>query len=282
METIETPTAMPAARATIGATDARSYFAGGKNIFHKELQEWFRTRRFLVTVVVATLIMVALPVGVWIVRYDGLTAGRATLPTGDAANARSDGAGTLFWLSSYLAIVLTAGMLVREREAGTAQWVFTKLVSRLSYGLAKWAANSFGVILATIVVPGVVSYGLLTAMYHVPGWSWADQVLAVGAIAIHAAVVVALMLALGAIFTSIVPVAATAVGLSVAPTFLAPLLDDGILRWYPVFRLDDLIAKAAGGQAIGRTDLAPLVAGLVFLVLCLAVAGYQLSRQELQ
>lgn len=282
MKSMETPAAMPAARPTFGAVGAWSHLTGGKNIFHKEILEWFRTRRFLVTVVVATLIMVALPVGVWIVRYDGLTDGRATLPTADAANARSDGAGTLFWLSSYLAIVLTAGMLVREREAGTAQWVFTKPVSRLGYGLAKWAANSLGVILATIVVPGVVSFGLLTAMYHVPGWSWADQFLAVGLIAIHAAVVVALMLALGAIFTSIVPVAAAALGLSVGPVFLSPLLDDGALRWYPVFRMDDLISAVAGGQPVSGADLAPVASGLMFLVLCLCVAGFRLSRQELQ
>ena len=281
MTTTENPTALPTFRPKLGAIDLRSHLAGWSTMFHKELLEWFRTKRFLVTTIVATLIMEAMPFGVWIVEYDGLTAGRATLPAADAASARTDGAGTLLTLSSYLAIVLTAGMLVKEREAGTAQWVLTKPISRVGYGWAKWAANSLGVILALIVVPSAIALVSIAALYHVPGWSWADQLLAVGLVAVHAVVVVALMLALGSTFTSIAPVVAAALGLSAAPVLLSPLVADSVLRWYPVFRLGDLVSAVAGGQPVGGRDLAPLVAGLVFLVPCLSFAGNRLSRQEL-
>ncbi len=104
--------------------------AGTRTIFRKEVQEWFRTRRFLVTAVLATLVVAAIPTGVWLVDHDGLTAGRATLAGAEAVDARGSGIGTLLSLSTYLAIVLTMGMLVKEREAGTAQWLFTKPVSR--------------------------------------------------------------------------------------------------------------------------------------------------------
>jgi ABC-2 type transport system permease protein len=261
---------------------ARPRLPGAGNIFRKELREWFRTRRFLVTAVIATLVMAVIPVGVWIVDHDGLTAGRATLVGPEATDARGTGAGTLLTLSSYLAIVLTTGMLVKEREAGTAQWVFTKPVSRVGYGLAKWAANSLGVVLSAVVVPWTIAFGLLTAMYEVPDWSWTDQILAAGLAVVHAAIVVGLMLALGTLFRSTVPVAVVALGLSVAPMFLSPLIADGVLRLYPVFRLGDLLSDVANGRPVGPGDLAPLVCGLVFLPLSLAFAGRRLTREQLQ
>lgn len=260
----------------------RPWLAGATNIFQKELREWFRTRRVLVTVVIATIVMAVIPVGVWIVDHDGLTAGRATLVEPEATDARGSGAGTLLTVSSYLAIVLTMGMLVKEREAGTAQWLFTKPVSRVGYGLAKWAANSLGVVVAAVVVPWTVSFGLVAAMYEIPDWSWADQILAAGLVAVHAATVVGLMLALGTLFRSTVPVAVVALGLSVAPIFLSPLIADGVLRLYPVFRLGDLLADVAHGRPIAVGDLVPLASGLIFLPLCLALAGYRLTREQLQ
>jgi ABC-2 type transport system permease protein len=261
---------------------ARPRLPGAGNIFRKELREWFRTRRFLVTAILATFVMAAIPVGVWIVDHDGLTAGRAILVEPEATDARGSGAGTLLSLSSYLAIVLTMGMLVKEREAGTAQWLFSKPVSRVGYGLAKWSANSLGVVLAAVVVPWTISSGLLTAMYEIPGWSWADQVLAAGLVAANAAIVVGLMLVLGTLFRSTVPVAAVALSLSVVPMFLAPLVADGVLGLYPVFRLGDLLSDVANGRPVGAGDLVPLICSLVFLPLCLAFAGHRLTREQLQ
>ena len=274
-------TTVPAVRTAHRARPKAAWLAGASNIFNKELQEWYRTRRFLLTVILAILVMIAIPTGVWLVNHDGLTAGRVALVGSEAAEAQGSGSSTLLALSSYLAIVLTMGMLVKERETGTAQWIFTKPVSRAGYGLAKWAANSLGVVLATVLIPAVTAAALFSAMYDVPGWSWMDQGLAAGLVALHAAIVVALMLALGTLFRSTVPVVVTALGVSVAPLFLAPLVSSGMLRMMPVFGLGDLVSNVANGRA-GAGDLVPVMAGLVFLPLCLGVAGYRLSRQELQ
>src|SRR5215211_1276332 len=256
------------ARRTAPAVDLK----GAGTIFWKELLEWFRTRRFLVTTVVATLIMVVIPVGVWIVDHDGLTQGRATLTGIEAADVRG-GIATLLSLSTYLGILVTMGMLVKERETGTAQWVFTKPVSRSGYGLAKWAANSIGVVLATVLVPAVIAEGLIAALYDVPDWSWMDQIFSLGLIAIHVPIVVALMLLLGTLFRSTIPLVATALGLSVAPAVVAPIIGSGFLRMLPVFGLRDLMADVANGQSIAAADFMPLIAGLIFLPICLGIAG---------
>jgi ABC-2 type transport system permease protein len=274
-------TAVTAVSTEQRVTRKSAWLAGASNIFDKELREWFRTRRFLITVILAILVMIVIPTGVWLVNHDGLTAGRVALTGAEAAEAQGSGPSTLLALSSYLTIVLTMGMLVKEREAGTAQWIFTKPVSRTGYGLAKWAANSLGVVLATVLVPGVTAAALVSAMFDVPGWSWVDQGLAAGVVALHATFVVALMLALGTLFRSTVPVAVTALGLSFAPLFLAPLLSSGMLRMMPVFGLGDLVSDVATGRA-GAGDFAPVVAGLIFLPLCLGFAGLRLTREELQ
>jgi ABC-2 type transport system permease protein len=262
-------------------TRKSAWLAGASNIFDKELREWFRTRRFLITVILAILVMLVIPTGVWIVNHDGLTAGRVALTGPEAADAHGSGPSTLLALSSYLTIVLTMGMVVKERETGTSQWIFTKPVSRAGYGLAKWAANSVSVVLATVLVPGVTATALVSAMYDVPGWSWVDQGIAAGLVAHHATTVVALMLALGTLFRSTVPVVVTALGLSVAPLFLAPLVDSEVLRMLPVFGSQGLVSDVANGRA-GAGDLAPVVAGLVFLPLCLGFAGLRLTLEELQ
>ena len=126
-----------ATRSGVRATAPTIRLAGTRTIFRKEFQEWFRTRRFLVTTIVATLVVAVIPTGVWLVDHDGLTAGRATLAGPEAVDARGSGIGTLLSLSTCLAIVLTMGMLVKERDAGTAQWVFTKPVSRIGVRIVR-------------------------------------------------------------------------------------------------------------------------------------------------
>ena len=133
-----------------------------------------------------------------------------------------------------------------------------------------------------MVIPAAVAFGVITALYRIPGWSWVNQTLATGLVSLHAAMVVALMLLLGTLFRSTVPVAVVALGLSIAPIFLSSLVGAGALRLMPVFRLGDLVSAVADGRAAGATDLLPLLAGAVFLPFCLAVAGLRLTQEQLQ
>src|SRR5215207_8346178 len=80
-----------ATRPGVRATAPTVRLAGTRTIFRKELQEWFRTRRFLVTAMLAILVVAAIPTGVWVVDHDGLTAGRATLAGTEATDARGSG-----------------------------------------------------------------------------------------------------------------------------------------------------------------------------------------------
>jgi len=57
-------------------------------------------------------------------------------------------------------IIIMQDALVGEKSEGTTAWVLSKPVSRHAVILSKAAANSVGVLVAMVVVPGVVAYGL--------------------------------------------------------------------------------------------------------------------------
>jgi ABC-type transport system involved in multi-copper enzyme maturation permease subunit len=211
-----------------------------------------------------------------------LSTGRATLSDAEAIDARGSGAGTLLWLSTCAAIILTMGMLAKEHDAGTAQWLFTKPLSRPGYGLAKWAANSLAVALATVLIPGVVSLGFMAVLYRIPGWSWMDQMLAIGIVAVHTPIMIAMTLLFGTLFRSTVPIALAALGVCFTPLFLGPLMGSGVLQVFPVAALGDLVTHAARGEEIGGSDVLPLVAGTLFMVTCLGIACRRLAQQQLQ
>ncbi|MEJ2598579.1 MAG: ABC transporter permease subunit [Anaerolineales bacterium] len=59
-------------------------------------------------------------------------------------------------------IILMQGALVGEKQDGTAAWVLSKPASRPAFILSKLAANSLGVLVTMVLVPGIVAYILLS------------------------------------------------------------------------------------------------------------------------
>jgi ABC-2 type transport system permease protein len=59
---------------------------------------------------------------------------------------------------SFGIIVLMQGSIVGEIKTGTASWILSKPITRESYILAKWFANSIGGIITMILVPTFLFY----------------------------------------------------------------------------------------------------------------------------
>jgi ABC-2 type transport system permease protein len=59
-------------------------------------------------------------------------------------------------------IIIMQGALVGEKQDGTAAWVLSKPASRTAFILSKLAANSLGVLVTMVLVPGIVAYILLS------------------------------------------------------------------------------------------------------------------------
>lgn len=248
---------------------------GAGNIFRKEVQEWFRTRRFLIMTAVSTLLAGAVPVAVFL-NEGGLEDGRVRL---------SDGAydGMMFaWLmlsltlGAYLLVALTAGVLAKEEEAGTAQWLFSKPLSRPGYGLAKWAANSAAAILGAVLVPSAVYLGLLQAVAGVRDWD--GVLLAVTLVALHTAVLIAIVLALSMVFNSTAAIAGVGIALGFLPLVLGQQVDGKLVGMFPMAIFAPAV-QAARGEHVGPWQ--PVVAGLVIMVLSLVFTCHRLTRRQL-
>jgi hypothetical protein len=109
-----------------------------------------------------------------------------------------------------------------------------------------------------------------------------DQFLAIGIVAVHAPIVVAMMLVFGTLFRSTVPIAITALGVCFTPLFVGPLIGSHMLQFFPVAALGDLVGLTARGEEIVGSDALPLATGALFMVLCLGVACRRLAQQQLQ
>ena len=253
--------------------------AGMHNIFRKEVQEWFRTRRFLATAILTSLLTGAAPV-IMFLYNSGLQHGRLALSPSTYNDMMDAWVGISVTLGALLLVALTMGILIKEEESGTAQWVFTKPVSRLGYGLAKWGANSLVAIVGAVLIPATVSLGLTEAVTSTGIRSWAGIFGAIGLMAFYMTIGIALIMALSSIFRSQAPVA----GLAIVMIYL-PIFFEGITAariWSRLFPV--MIGQIASSVAQGRDVVSweSLVSSIVLLPLCLAFSCYRLSRKQLQ
>lgn len=253
----------------------RPLLPGAGNIFRKELQEWFRTRRFVATAGVTSLMLAAVPIIVFL-HQGGLHDGRVDVNYG---GMMAGWMGLSLTLGSYLIVALTMGVLIKEEESGTAQWIFTKPVSRGGYVLAKFAANAIAVVLAAVVIPSAVFLALTQATQVHGVQQWGGAGIALGLIAANAIITLAVVFALGAFFRSTAVVAGIAIALGFIPLTFSHLIDGRIVNFFPV-EIAKLADSAAQGHAL--TPLQPLVSGLILAVACLAFAAFRMRRRQLQ
>ena len=249
--------------------------AGAGNIFRKEFREWFRTRRFAVTTILMTLMLGSAPVIVFL-HEGGLHDGRIDSAYRPLMNTW---VGVSLTLGSYLIAALTMGILVKEEESGTAQWLFTKPVSRVGYVLAKWAANALAVVIAAVLIPGAVFVGLVAAIESggIVSWTAIFEVLAL--FSVSAAVAVGIVVGLSAFFRSTPPIAGIAIGLGFIPLFFQGVVTKKFANIFPIF-IGDIATEAARGHHL--TPWEPVVSGVVIAAACVAVACYRINRRQLQ
>jgi ABC-2 type transport system permease protein len=252
--------------------------AGAGNIARKELQEWFRTWRFVVTAGLTSLLLGAVPVVLWIHR-GGLHDGRLTLPRRTYDGMMDAWIGLSLTLGAYLVVGMTMGMMAKEREAGTAQWLFTKPVSRAGYGLAKWAANSVAVVVGSVLIPSAVFFGLVEALFGVQHSRGAVE--AVGLVALNALTVIALVVGLSGLFNSPPLIGGIVVAMYFVPLLVAGAVSHKYVGLFPVW-MGNVAHELAVADRTKGWDWEPVWSCLVIIPVCLAFACYRLRRAQLQ
>ena len=248
---------------------------GAGNVFQKEFREWFRTRRFLVTTVLTSLMLAAVPIVVFL-HGGGLHDGRIDSGYRGVMNAW---VALTLTLGAYLIVALTMSVIVKEEDAGTAQWIFTKPASRTGYVLAKYAANVVAVVLGAVVIPSMVLVAL-TAATQVGGiHSWTAVAECVGFASLHAAIVVGLVIGLSGLFRSSAPIAGIAIGMGFVPLFFNDLIPQQLTNLFPV-EIGNIASQAVRGDHLAPWQ--PVICGVAWLVVSLAFACYRIERRQLQ
>jgi ABC-2 type transport system permease protein len=123
------------------------WLEGFTNLAANENGRWWKTRRWLVQVLI------------WLVIVNGLMA----LIVASTPSMKPDDvlAGFLKLWGLVLPIgvvILGQDAIIQEKQSGTAAWILSKPASNSAFILSKIAANAFGILITVVMVQGVVGY----------------------------------------------------------------------------------------------------------------------------
>lgn len=252
---------------------ASGWSTGFGNLLDKELGAWWRTRRWLVHLVLWLVIVTGF---VTMVSLEMKTTGR------DPARGFRETMEVFFQVGGFFglvgAVLVAQGSVVGERVSGTAAWVLTKPTTRHAFILSKLVAITGTFLLLSLVIPAfgtlIVSQVLWQRMPEA-----AHYAEAVGILALHQFFYIAFTLMLGTLFNSRGPVAGVALGFWIAGNILPNFGP----KWLPLVMPWPLIqssARIAQWQPVGATLWIPAAATAVWSVLFIAVALWRFQREE--
>ncbi|HEX9165203.1 MAG TPA: ABC transporter permease [Gemmatimonadales bacterium] len=262
--------------ATAGLVPVKSsgWSAGLGNMLLKEHGVWWRTRRWLVHLVL------------WIVVINGFMLLVNFGDRGDDGGPRalqklSELLEVFFRVGGFFATVgvvtVTQSVVVQEKQLGTAAWLLTKPIARPAFIVAKLLATAYAVLFLMVLVPTTLFllqtrlvFGVVPAM---PGFGQGVALLALSHL-----FYVALTVMLGTLFNARGAVSGTAIGFMFAG-FILP----NVLAWSPLafpWMLPEFGAGLALGRALPPWSNWPVLATMGWMVVFVAVAIWRWGREE--
>ncbi|MDA4125148.1 MAG: ABC transporter permease [Thaumarchaeota archaeon] len=122
---------------------------GFKNKAREENGRWWNTRKWLIQSVVWLLIIN----GISSIALVQLMHTEATFTLGGFVTVF---AGLMGWMVAFGIIILTQSDIVQEKESGTAEWVLSSPLSRVSFILSKLLVNLAWLLAILVLLQGVV------------------------------------------------------------------------------------------------------------------------------
>jgi ABC-type transport system involved in multi-copper enzyme maturation permease subunit len=180
-------------------------------------------------------------------------------------------------------VIIMQGVLVGEKRDGTAAWVMSKPVSRPAFILSKVLANSLGMLVTMVVLPGLVAYALFFIRTQTP-LDPLRFIASLGVFFLNHLFYLSLTLMLGSLFANRGPVIGIALATLFLQQYLVGLLP--VLRylipWTLVVPLNNetnaIVPALLSGQPIYSSI--PLVAVALECVLFVLVAAWRFNREE--
>lgn len=257
---------------SLTATKTSGWVTGFGNLLDKELGSWWRTRRWLVHLILWEVVIAGF------VLMISLEQRKESTPDRGIAESMQIffQAGGFFALIG--AILVTQGAIVGEKRSGTAAWVLTKPTTRSSLVLSKFVGITGSFLLLALVIPAI---SVMVSSQLV--WGRTPDLVhfgeAIGILAVHQVFYIALTLMLGAFLSSRGPVAGIALGFwlagQIVPNF-AP-------KWLPMI-MPWPLAQAASSISLWQPIPVPLwipvAATAGWTVLALMAALWRFNREE--
>jgi len=247
---------------------------GFNNMFKGELKSWFRTRKWWtqITIWAAAINFIYLMVAI------------------SERDAASSGQTMIFNIFLGLvgpigASIIMQNTVVGEKKAGTAAWVLSKPVTRISFILSKLTANTLGLAVTMLIAQGLIAY-LITAFVMGIFIPVQGFLAALGVHLIHILFYVTLTLMLGTLFNHPAPVIGIPMAFfffqSILPNFYPSALK--VLPWVlalPWNNSPDPSMASALMEGVSVPTMLPFCCTLLAIAVFVAASMWIFTRQEL-
>jgi ABC-2 type transport system permease protein len=248
------------------------WLEGFTNLAANENGRWWKTRRWLVQVLI------------WLVIVNGLMA----LIVASTPNMKPDDvlAGFLKLWGLVLPIgvvILGQDTIIQEKQSGTAAWILSKPASNSAFILSKIAANAFGILVTVVMVQGVIGY-LQIWLSTGKAYSVLPFIGALGLVFLSLLFYLTLTIMLGTLFNS----RGAVISIPLVLIFSVQILKFGsglaqIMPWNLTTSLGP--SNPSLGlvlvQGLPLPSLAPLFATVLWCLLFIGIALWKFNQEEL-
>ncbi len=258
-----------------------SRLSGFGNMFAKEMSDWFHTRRWLTQLIVWFAIINAFMAFVLfaVPQIEQAQSG------GSAPGANELAATGLELFFNFAVtggsigvIILALDEIVGEKTTGTAAWILSKPLSRVSFVLTKLASDAIGILLFILLVPGIIAYFEIWLASGQPT-PVLPYLAGIGITALALLFYLALTIVLGVLFDARGPV----VGISLALLFLGSILAQLVQMAALVLpvAMQSFATMAASGKAIPTVGLIEILTTALWILVFVVVAVWKFENLEL-
>lgn len=256
-------------------TSGQTQKSGFWNLLARENKVWWRSRRWLLQ----TLVGVAGLGGFLAFALFALPG--MVEATGETMDTLEAGVQIFFGLGAFAlaidVIILTQDMIIGEKESGIAEWVLSKPVSRPAYILAKLLANSLGILVTLILLPGIVAYLLfMLAGAEIPAPNFVG---AMGLLTLHTLFYLALSLMMGVVADSQGTLLAVTLGSVLGGSILVDFI--GRAAFVTPWLLGNIAVGIAQRVSLPAIMWVPVAATALLTVIAIVVAIWRFEKAEL-
>jgi len=263
----------------------RKALRGFTNLFRKEKQAWWGTRRWWINALLWSGMLGGLVlVMLYILPPLAAATGDPNVAEagGQAAFGLLMGQQVFFELGTLAVaigvIVLFQDMIVNERQSGLTEWLLAKPVARRSYVLSKLCASLLVVLAVLIALPALFTYMFLSVRagsFFPPGAFLGG----LGIMVVNSVFYLTMTLMLGTFFTSRPPLLGIALGAALGGNLLASFIKP--LLYVTPWMLPKVASLVASGQPVPDGMLwPPLITSIAWSVLFILIALMKFERTE--